>query len=226
MGTIRFSEALLRAVIAVMQQYPAGVSVATVTAAVPATESTVSKICRMLSADVHTGGLNTARALFRLRPDHEAVLQAHRRLASNAMQEPVGIDGVCVDCTCKPQPSQFAMRNGRPYLPACPKRSTDRNRTPWTLVAETGPMLRSQVPVPIDELRRRAVLRAVRTSEDPLSEVELQRATQLTASELRVVLAQLLQQGAVSRFIRTRPGQPPMPLFAIRVAVTDPRRAS
>lgn len=141
------------------------------------------------------------------------------------------VEGMCAGCSCDPDPTLFEMRGGRPVLPACPRATV--SRSPWFAVASTaagvGAMRATVLPPPAPELRRRAVLRALRRSEEPLELSDLRAATFLGDEALTEALDALQAEGTVVRLVRTRPGsagRAVVAVFALVSTLPDPLRAS
>ena len=212
----RFTEALLRDVATHLHAHERGISIEQLHEVSGVNAHTLQHVVRIVGR-VWTKGRANQRATYIVHEDFEARIREYRAEPVE-MLPPVGtVDGVCADCACKPQPSQFEMRAGRPFYTACPK-----DRAP----AGSPTLLRSEIAVPTAEQHRRAVVRALRSAEGAVTERELQAATLLSGATITTTLAQLLQQGVLTRLIRVRPGQPTVPIYCLQRETSDPRRAS
>lgn len=201
---------------------PAGVTAMDIAIALNLSYASARKLVGLLGVQVPKLGRWRAgdRASFGLRADFE------ERIAANtpaAMPPPAPIAGMCGDCDCKLTPSDFAIRDGRPYLPACPKgrstvslfRRVDEPPTGWS----------PRQPLSERALRE-AVIRALKQHEQPLTMDGLIRTTGHRSDEVSAAMTSLLAQGEIVKLIRTRPGRAGIAAFAVPDAVPDPLRAS
>lgn len=158
-----------------------------------------------------------------LRTDYQAQLEERRGNPSATRR--VVIDGMCADCSCKPTPSDFAMKDGRPVLPQCPRATAQPS--PFAHRAADPSMTRtSALPVTPSILHRRRLLHALRATEEAQTMDELCRRTGLNNIQIGHALTTLLLRGAVIKLIRTRPGRAGIAAFAVPGAVPDPLKAS
>jgi hypothetical protein len=231
----RFSESFLRQVLDVLDEHPFGCTMAQVIAVTCRQPDSVMKALRIVAEKTWAGN-RTEPAQYIRHIEADARIREHCQGDSlgPAPEPPAlnyAIEGMCPGCTCDPDPSEFVMKDRKPVLLACP-RSTATG-SPWFEVAaatpSTGPLRRHEIPVPAPELRRRAVVRALRMAEEPQAEFELLAATSLRIDELTEQLTALQADGTVVRLVRTRPGsagRAVLAVFALATTLPDPLRAS
>lgn len=213
------SDAAFDRVIAAMHRFPAGATLAQLQLFAPMSIETLGKVVRVIATLEARGN---QKGIYTLAPDWEDRLDAYRNPPTPEVQALIGVEGVCTDCTCKLTPSDFAMRDGRPYLPACPK--APALGLPFARRAALESPLRIPVPVDLDEQRRRMVDRAVRVADGPLSMVELMQQTGLPDAVVSAALVTLVEQGRVVRLVQTRAGRPSIAVFAMASRVPDALR--
>lgn len=134
------------------------------------------------------------------------------------------IEGVCVDCTCKLQASDFQMVAGRPVLPRCPKAPV--LGVSFAERSATAPVSRFEVPIAREALAERAVLRALQRSLSALAVHELLEHTSLRLDELTATLQALRSAGAIVTLLKVRPNRPALAVYAMPDTVPEPLRAS
>ncbi|HYW51936.1 MAG TPA: hypothetical protein VE861_15080, partial [Gemmatimonadaceae bacterium] len=81
-------------------------------------------------------------------------------------------------------------------------------------------------PMTPAEVHTRAVVRALRRAEDPLTLPELVLATTVDAVTLAGVLEQLLAAGTIVKLLRTRGSQRTVATYALASQLPEPLRAS
>jgi hypothetical protein len=145
-------------------------------------------------------------------------LQAHVRVPTPRPVVPV--EGMCADCTCTLLADDFALRDGRPVLPRCPRQAT----APLSLVKSDadGPVRRHEVPLDRQQWSERAVVRALRRSEQPLTLDQIAIASTIAVDTVRSVLGALCAAGRVIAMTRTQQER----VFTLPGALPDPLRAS
>jgi hypothetical protein len=231
----RFSEAFLRQVLDTLDANPLGCTIAQVVAVTRKQPESCKKALRIVG-DKTWGGNRTSPAEYMRHVDAEERLADHcvGDVSKTAPEPPAlnyAVEGMCAGCSCDPDPTLFEMREGRPVLTACPRATVAGS--PWFVVASTGAgvgsMRATVLPPPAPELRRRAVLRALRRSEEPLELSDLRAATFLADEALAEALDALQAGGTVVRLVRTRPGsagRAVVAVFALVSTLPDPLRAS
>lgn len=215
--SITFSDTLLRGLVTALEQHPDGVTLPVLEGRFTTHRETLRKALKIVGTMTWSGN-NKAPAEYLLHPEADARIREHLGTADTPAQEPpvVSDDGVCYNCNCSPSPDMFAMVDGRARLLACPRMAPPSPMVHRArLHAVTGPVLRSEIPVQAAELTRRRVLRAVRNSEAPLSEHELQSVTLLKLPALQQALGELHAAGQVTQLTRVRPGAPAVMLWAM-----------
>jgi hypothetical protein len=186
------------------------------------------RLCTVLARPVpHPGKWRKGELqLFHLHEEWEAKLEANVVRTKDEAPELIvtRIEGMCLDCTCKVQPSDFLMRNGRPVLPQCPKAPPLKPGFGRQVVVRTH--TRDGVPVPLAQQHRHRVLQTLKASEVPMTMDDLQRVTGILSTDLAPAMTTLLARAEIVRIIRTRPGRAGIAMYAMPDALPDPLRAS
>lgn len=134
---------------------------------------------------------------YRLHPDWQDRTRAVRIVVDQGLEIEGQLDGVCPGCTCRPTADDFAMRDGKPYLPACPR----RRRQPDSQAVSQW--IRKQLRATLEA----RVLGVLRLADGPLSESELAAAVGVKpAPQFTTLLAQLVGVGLAVRVLVTRAG--------------------
>lgn len=186
------------------------------------------RLCTVLGQSVpHPGKWRKGELqLFHLHDDWAAKLEANvvRTKEDAPALVVTRIEGMCLDCTCKVQPSDFLMRDGRPVLPQCPKAPPLKPGFGRQVVVRTH--ARDGSPVPIAQQHRHSVVQTLKACEGPMTMDDLQRATGLLSTDLAPAMTTLLARAEIVRIIRTRPGRAGIAMYALPGSLPDPLRAS
>jgi hypothetical protein len=215
------SDAAFERVIAAMRRFPEGATLAQLQLFAPMSIETLGKAVRVIATLEARGN---KQGIYTLAHDWEERLAEYRSPVAPEVRAAIHVEGVCQDCTCKLKPSDFAMRDGRPYLPACPKAPV--LGLPFSRRVVDATTVRIPELVDDTERRRRQVDRAVRVSDTALSTAELVQQTGLSERAVTEALATLVETGRVVRLVKTRAGRPSIAVFAMESTLPDPLRAS
>ncbi len=190
--------------------------------------ATARRLCSVLGCAVpHPGKWRAGeRQRYTLHDDWGTKLEANVVRAKDAAPDVVitRIEGMCLDCTCKVQPSDFLMRDGRPVLPKCLKAPPLKPGFGRQVVVRSH--ARDGSPIPIAQQHRRRVVQTLKASEVPMTMDDLQRATGLVSTDLAPAMTTLLARAEIVRLIRTRPGRAGIAMYQVPGALPDPLRAS
>lgn len=123
----------------------------------------------------------------------------------------VPVEGLCVGCTCNPDPSEFDTVEGRPVMVRCPRlsRVAVQARAPRHWIKRTAPMTEAERA----RLEARQVLRALSHDEAGTTLEEVAARALLTVARAAELLEAARAEGTVTTLQRVRPGRPAVTLY-------------